>query len=65
MRGIIDCPCCGSGKVTGELVSESHSWGRDYESHEMRCDECGAEWALHYDDGEWWVQGVNDYEEVA
>ena len=63
MVGIIDCPCCGGSEVEGELVSESHAYGHDYESHDMRCGECGAEWTLHYDDGEWWVQGDDDCEE--
>lgn len=65
MHGIIDCPCCEGRDITEEWFEESHSYGHDYEYYKLRCDECGAEWMLHYDDGEWWVQGDGDYEEDA
>ena len=63
MHGILDCPSCMSRDIIDECVGESHCWGHDYEHYEMRCMECGAEWMLHYEDGDWVVEGDRDYEE--
>jgi len=65
MRGIFDCPDCGSEDIEERGFAESHPQGHDFEHYELGCNECGAEWFLHYEDGEWWVQGDDDYEEVA
>ena len=65
IHGIIDCPCCGGENVAGELRGESHSWDHDYEYYDMRCDDCGAEWMLEYDDGEWYIEGDYDEEVTA
>lgn len=65
MHGIIDCPDCLGRDVVEERFEESHCYGHDYEYYEMRCPDCGAEWMLHYEDGEWSVHGDDDYEEVA
>ena len=66
MSGVYDCPSCGSTRISEYLLGESHSWGHDYEYYEyyeMGCGDCGAEWLLEYRDGEWMVQGDDDYRE--
>jgi hypothetical protein len=65
MRGVWDCPNCGSTRVAEYMVGESHSCGHDYEYYEMGCADCNAEWLLGYEDGKWYVYGDDDYEEVA
>lgn len=65
MRGIIDCPWCEGRDIVEESFDESHSYDHDFEYYEMRCNECGAEWLLGYEDGTWVVYGDDDYEEVA
>lgn len=61
MVGIIDCPCCGGENVAGTLIGESRTAEHEYECYDMGCDDCGAEWMLEYDDGDWYVHG--DYDE--
>jgi hypothetical protein len=63
MHGIIDCPFCEGRDITEEGFEESHCWGHDFERYEMRCNGCGAEWLLSYEDGDWFVEG--DIEEAA
>ena len=55
------CPHCGGGRfeVLDEGFHPGWSWA------DCKCPDCGAEWRIHDTDFGFWIDGDDDYEEVA